>query len=85
MSENLGRPPETTCGYTQKVARKDHRCCACEAKIERGVLYVQDDYYAPFGNGRRYCLKCAQENEQAETEWQLKWEARAALAALDNE
>lgn len=63
------RRPETTCGFRQKVAAKPHRCLDCAREIERGALYVQDDYYAPFGNGRRYCLACGEKKQEAEAEW----------------
>ena len=67
----LGRRPSTTCGYRMKRARKTHRCHDCQAQIERGRLYFQDDYYAPFGNGFRYCLACGNENKRAEADWLL--------------
>ena len=44
----------------------------------RGTLYVQDDYYAPFGDGRRYCLACAKANESAEAEWMQMMDNREA-------
>lgn len=78
MSE-LGKRPSTTCGYHQKLARKAHRCKDCCAEIKKGALYVQDDYYAPYGNGARYCLRCAKDNEQAETEWALAFDTRKVV------
>ena len=67
--DDLGRRPETTCAFKMKKARKNHRCSDCQARIERGLLYVQDEYYAPFGNGRRFCLGCAKERKEEESQW----------------
>ena len=73
MSENIGPRPQTTCGFREKTARKPHRCRDCQARIEPGEKYTQDDYYAPFGNGARYCQDCANERAEAESRWELQW------------
>ena len=81
----LGRRPSTTCGYKMKRARKAHRCNDCRTQIESGRLYFQDDYYAPFGNGLRYCLSCAQSNQQAETEWLLRMPYTSVISPEEKE
>lgn len=80
MSDDIGRRPNDTCGYRKKTARKAHRCGDCLAQINKGVLYVQDDYYAPFGNGKRFCLACAEANERAEMNWRLGKKSKWNLA-----
>ena len=70
MTDAPPQRPETTCGFVYKTARKGHRCRDCQALIDKGASYYQDDYYAPFGNGPRYCEDCADERMQAELRWQ---------------
>ena len=81
---DLGRRPETTCAFRRKRARKAHRCRDCSCEIKRGALYVQDDYYAPFGDGARYCLACAQDRENAERDWLIAYD-RGRVRALEEE
>jgi hypothetical protein len=52
-------PPDCIGCPVDKVARKAHVCRVCGGAIEPGTHYVQDDHWAPFGNGARYCLPCA--------------------------
>lgn len=71
--------PSTTCGFREKTARKTHTCYDCCTPIKAGTTYVQDDYYAPFGNGRRYCHSCAAGQVKAEIDWADAWNAEHPL------
>lgn len=64
-----GQRPETTGGFVDKTARKEHKCYECGGAILNGTSYVQDDYYAPYGNGRRYCRSCAKSRQREEEVW----------------
>ena len=74
MSEQDPRP-NTTYGFTQRRARKSHRCYRCERRIEDGECYTQDTYYAPFGDGRRFCNRCAAALVMEEVEWMMRHRA----------
>lgn len=72
------RPPGGIGWPVDKIARKDHACCECRGRIPSGTHYIQDDHYAPFGNGKRYCLGCARRVQDAFDDYHAR--LRAALS-----
>lgn len=71
-------PPQTTCAFVDRTARKQHKCYDCAAQIQPGDVYIEDTYYCPYGNGRRFCRACARNRRHEENRWHEKIRAERA-------